>query len=317
MANGGERERLPREVWIATLTQEGIEGTSCQEITEKALRKMEGFLPQRPDIFCLPETFHYFAFPGARPAVQELVDTGEAPIIEAMATFARRNRCYVIAPILTGEAGACYNAAVLIDRTGTRMGEYRKVRTTEDEMDCGVSPGPVGPTVFDTDFGRIGIQICYDIEWPQGWKALHDQGAEIVFWASAFGGGKRIGGLAWMNRYCVVSSTAKGASRICDMTGETIAESGLWDPNGVCAGLNLEKAFIHTWPYVEKFGAVRGKYGRSIRIYSLHEEEFSVIESRSADVRVADVMREFGIPSYDEHLRRAEKRHRVKDLAEA
>jgi predicted amidohydrolase len=225
-----------------------------------------------------------------------------------MSGFARGNGCHVIAPIHTLENSACYNAAVLIDREGKRVGEYRKIRTTVEEMDDGVSPGPTDPPVFQTDLGVIGIQICFDIEWADGWRRLHEKGAEIVFWPSAFGGGKRVNTMAWTNKYCMVSSTALGTSRICDVTGETVLETGRWNSSGICAALNLEKALVHTWPYVERFAEIQVKYGRKVRIYNLHEEELTVIESRSADVKVADILREYQIKGWDEHLLDAEKR---------
>ena len=121
-------QRLPREVWIATLTQEGIGGGSCDEVIRSALAKMRALLPQQPDIFCLPETFHYWNVSGSRPPVPEMAATWEKPIVEAMAGFARENHCYVIAPIHTLDRGRCYNAAVLIDRQGKRLGEYRKAQ---------------------------------------------------------------------------------------------------------------------------------------------------------------------------------------------
>lgn len=310
----GKNERLPREVWIATLTQQGIQGKNCDEIIRSALQKMETFLPQQPDIFCLPETFHYWNIQGERPSVPEMAKTWEAPIVEAMSNFARNNRCYVIAPIHTLEGGKCYNAAVVIDREGQRMGEYRKIRATEGEIDDGVTPGQPDPPVFQTDFGTIGIQICFDVQWRDGWQKLNEKGAEIVFWPSAFGGGKMINTMAWLNKYCVVSSTAKGTTKICDVTGETVAQSGQWNPHGVCAAINLEKAFLHTWPYVQKFQDIQTKYGRKVKIYSLHEEEFSVIESCAPDVKVADILQEFELKRFEDHIYSAQvKQEKYRD----
>jgi len=54
---------------------------------------------------------------------------------------------------------------VLIDRQGKVAGEYRKMRPAESEMKMGVKPGQSNPPVFQTDFGKIGIQICFDIKY--------------------------------------------------------------------------------------------------------------------------------------------------------
>ena len=112
---------------------------------------------------------------------------------------------------------------------------------------------------------------------------------------------------AWQNHYCVVSSTRKNTSKICDITGDEIVASGNYSPWGVCASVNLEKAFLHSWPYNRHFPAIEKKYGRKVKIRALHEEEFTIIESLSDDVKVADIMREFDLKTHREHNKTAEK----------
>lgn len=303
-------ETSPRQVWIASLTQHGIQGRDYKESIDAALRKMEQCVSMSPDIICLPEVFHVAAITGGRPSVEASSEDGSGNLIAPFQKFAKEHRCYVVCSIYTSDKGKHYNSAVLIDRQGARVGEYRKARPTVTEMQSGIAPGPLDPPVFKTDFGVIGMQICYDIEWPDGWEALRNKGAEIVFWPSAFAAGKKINTKAWENQYCVVSSTRKDTTRICDITGEEIAVSGLWSLWGVCAPVNLEKAFLHSWPYSRTFPEIEKKYGRKVRCYSLHEEEFSIIESLSSDVKVADVLREFNLKTYREHLKLAEDEQR-------
>ncbi len=301
----GSQGRLPRQVWITSLTQEGIAGASPSEVVASAVRKMESLSSFEPDIICLPEAFHVAGLTGRQPAVADAAETPPGPLTQPFIEFARRHRCYVICPIYTREGERCYNAAVLIDRQGQIAGEYRKIHPTEGEIEDGLLPGPPDPPVFETDFGRIGIQICFDIQWPEGWRQLGEKGAEVVFWPSAFAGGRMLNAMAWMNRYCAVSSTRKDKVVICDITGEEIARSGRWQSWGLSAAVNLEKVLLHTWPYVQHFGEMQAKYGRRLRIHTLHEEEFTLIESLSPEVEVAEVMREFGLKSHREHVQSA------------
>ena len=301
----------PREVWIAAMTNSNIQGNNFKEKIDAALQQMEHAVPFKPDIICLPETF----LDPSQKSLETNAEDGSGRIAGPFQAFAKKHSCYVICPINTVENGKYYNAAVLIDRQGKMIGQYRKCRITEGEVEeVGLTPGPTDPPVFKTDFGTIGIQICFDIEWPEGWRALAKKGAEIVFWPSAFAAGKKLNTKAWENQYCVVSSTLKNTTKIVDITGEDIAVSGNWSQWGVCAPVNLEKAFLASWPYVQSFDAIQKKYGRKIRISSLHEEKFSVIESLSADVRIADIMKEFKLKSYREHIQSAENKqapHRV------
>jgi hypothetical protein len=111
---------------------------------------------------------------------------------------------------------------------------------------------------------------------------------------------------AWQNKYPVVSSTWKDTTKICDISGEEIAKTGRWNPNWAVGPVNLEKAFVHTWPYVKSFDAIREKYGRKVKITSFHEEEWTVFESLSPEVRIGDVLKEFDIRTHDELIRASE-----------
>ena len=269
------------------------------------LGRMEDVVSYEPDIICLPEVFPFTNLSGGTPPLNEAAENPIGAISRPFADFAKEHHCYVVCPIYTRENGLYYNAAVFIDREGKLLGEYRKIHPTIGEIDNGVHPGPLEPPVFKTDFGLVGAQICFDIEWLDGWQALRKAGAELVFWPSAFAGGSMVNTKAWQNKYCVVSSTRKGTTKICDVTGEEVDWTGhfaYW----ACGSMNLEKAFLHTWPYCRKFKHIQAKYGRKLLIRTFHEEEWTIIESRSPEVRIADVMKEFELKTHEEHMQAAE-----------
>ncbi|MEQ8849929.1 carbon-nitrogen hydrolase family protein [Botrimarina sp.] len=301
-AAGGEGPA--RQAWIGTVSQDGLRARDSDEMVDLLLERFDAIMGAKPDLICFPEMFQYSNTDAGRPAVR---DAAEAPLGELgrrVADYAKSHGCYAFYSGYTEEGGRFYNSAVLIDRGGAYVGAYHKMHPTIGEMEKGISPGPLDPPVFDTDFGRLGAQICFDIEWDDGWKKLADAGAEIVVWQSAFAGGRAINSLAARNRYVVVTSCRKDTSKVCDVTGEVIAATGRFS-RAVCAPVNLEKAFLHTWPYNRRFEEIHAKYGRKVRIHTLHEEEWSVIESLSADVRVADVLKEFEIDTYGELMARA------------
>jgi len=112
---------------------------------------------------------------------------------------------------------------------------------------------------------------------------------------------------AWQHKAAIVSSPLRAEAKICDITGEDISKSGYWQKNWVCSSINLEKAFIHTWPYINRFPEIQKKYGQKIRINHFHNEEFAVIESLSEDVKVTDVLEEFEIRTHTQHIEIADK----------
>ena len=298
-------ERLPREVWVGTVSLEKLEASSADEMNTKVLNRMEEIAPYQPDIVCTPEIFPYIKIRG-KPNLSVIAENGLGPIGERFADYAKRHQCYVICSHYTEENGHVYNSAVLIDRHGQYVGEYRKTYTTDDETEAGVMPGPIDPPVFQTDFGTIGIQICFDVNWSEGWRRLGEKGAEIVFWPSAFAGGRMTNAMAWQYHYNVVTSCRQDPTKVCDMTGEEVASTGRYGQS-ICAPLNLEKAFVHSWPYIRVYPELRKKYGRAVAIHINHDEGWSVIESRSPDVKITDVLREFNIKTHKEHIQYADK----------
>ncbi len=310
MANDGfarevVSEGLPREVWIGGISQMNLDAPDSPSMVDQCINLCRDLSVYRPDVICLPEVFPTSNM-RAKLSLEEKVGAS-VKAMERFSTLSQEMNCHIICPVYTSEGKKVYNAAVLLDRHGTDLGEYRKIHLTEDEIKAGLTPGPVTPPVFDTDFAKIGIQICFDIEWDDGWTSLQEQGAEIVFWPSAFAGGQMVNTKAWRHQYVVATSTRKNTSKICDISGEVLAQTGIWDRHIYCAPVNLEKIFMHTWPYVRRFDEIRRKYGRLIRITNYHEEEWSIIESLSPDVAVNDIVKEFDLKSHREHTLSAEE----------
>jgi beta-ureidopropionase len=298
-------KKLPREVWIASVSQMGLKAENPSQMTDMILKILEDALVFQPDIVCLPEVF---ATSSVKP-IKTLAEKVEQSllVIQRFSTFAKQNKCYVICPVYTIGNGKIYNSAVVFNRLGERIGEYHKIHPTEDEIEAGITPGSFQAPVFKTDFGIIGIQICFDILWDDGWKSLQKQGAEIIFWPSAYAGGQAVNSRAWQNRCVVVSSTRKNTTKICDIAGNVVAQTGIWDPNLICASVNLEKAFLHSWPYSQRFNEIKKKYGRKIRITNHHEEEWSIIESLSPEIFVKDILTEFNLKTHEQHTHDAER----------
>ncbi len=129
--------------------------------------------------FCQVQEPEYYGYAEAVPG----------PTTERMAELARRTGMVVIAPVYEEEQpGLLYNTAAVIDADGTYLGKYRKTHLPQVKgfwEKYYFRPGNLGYPVFDTAVGRIGVYICYDRHFPEGWRALGLAGAKIVFNPSA------------------------------------------------------------------------------------------------------------------------------------
>ena len=191
---------MAKPVQVGTISVMDLHAPTPADMVQKVLNIMEAMLPYKPDIICLPEVFAFTNITGARLPVKDVAEKPPGNIVMPFLKFAAANNCYVICPTYTLSNGNIYISAVLIDRKGKVAGEYHKMRPTEGEMETGVKPGTLDPPVFVTDFGTVGIQICFDIKYEEGWNALKKKGAQIVFWPSAYAGGQEISSRAWRHQ---------------------------------------------------------------------------------------------------------------------
>ncbi len=86
------------------------------------------------------------------------------------------------------QPGVLYNTAAVIDADGSYLGKYRKSHIPQTQgfwEKFYFRPGNLGYPVFDTAVGKVGVYICYDRHFPEGWRALGLNGAQIVFNPSA------------------------------------------------------------------------------------------------------------------------------------
>ncbi len=297
--------RLPREVVVAGIDLRGIWPVeTIEERIGDIVERMENVYVFEPDIICLPETFQTSWVREERPVEDYAEDeTIPGPVTSIIAEEAKKQNCYIVCPLVTKNDGKYYNSAVLINRKGEIDGVYRKAHLVPSEIDPGgLTPGTLQPQVFATDFGRVGMQICYDANWFDCWDHLKQEGAELICFPSQAPFINVLKHHAWVNQACIVSSTGEGA-RIIDMTGDELAVSG-WFEKWVCETINLEKALIHIWPYVRKVKDIREKYRDKVKVEIFNPENWMTIESRDPGVKVRDILDEFELLTYDEHLRK-------------
>ena len=140
------------------------------------------------DMIMFPEMFTTgYELSIVGPRITELAEPVNGPTITALREAAKQAGVYVVAPIaLYHDDLPCvpFNSAVLIDREGNVAGVYDKQHLWA--LERFYFRGGNGTPVFQTDFGTIGIMICYDMGYPEVARMLALQGAQIVLCPSAW-----------------------------------------------------------------------------------------------------------------------------------
>jgi len=106
-----------------------------------------------------------------------------------MQEYAKKYSMVIVVPIYEEEIpGVYYNTAAVIDADGKYLGKYRKSHIPQVAgfwEKFFFKPGNLGYPVFNTAYCRLGVYICYDRHFPEGWRALALNGAEYIVNPSA------------------------------------------------------------------------------------------------------------------------------------
>jgi beta-ureidopropionase len=280
-----------RHIQVAAISQDAISRTIPEDLVTETFRRMDQAAAYQPDIVCLPEGFCGGDGEGV-----------PGPMTERVSAWARAHNCYVLCSMKVLEGNFGYNSSVVIDRRGEIQGRYDKIHPTEGEV-IKIRPGALEPPVFKTDFGVIGIQICFDVNWRETWAQLKKKGAEIVFYASAYPAHRQLTSMASIHQYYVVSSTKSRPSRVYDITGRVLDQSGMFR-QWTMASLCLTKRLFEIDGHVGKVNNIEKKYGRKVEVVWYHDEDWFTLESLDPELPVKDIMEEFGLIPLTEYIAR-------------
>ena len=142
-------------------------------------------------VLCLQEVFNQPYFCPSQDtkwyAAAEAIPDG--PTTRLMQDCAKKHSMVIVVPVYEEEmTGVYYNTAAVIDADGRYLGKYRKHHIPQVAgfyEKFFFKPGNAGYPVFETAYCRLGVYICYDRHFPEGWRALALNGAEYVVNPSA------------------------------------------------------------------------------------------------------------------------------------
>lgn len=186
---------MKRPVVIAA-AQMGPNSEVLDENVRRIISLMSKAYEQGANIICFPELAltPFFAVKNTRNVEHYFIDQ-QHPCLEAIKEKARACKLNVILGYAEKTPIHYFNSAMVINEQGKLAGNYRKMHLPGAMIDDGVgnfekiffSPGNSNYPVFDLGIAKIGLQICYDRHFPEGYRALALSGAEIIFNVTAAG----------------------------------------------------------------------------------------------------------------------------------
>lgn len=197
---------------------------------------------QDVDIVCLGEGITVVS------TGETYVDVAEpipGPTTRFLGGLAKEHGMYIVAGIYEQEGETVYNTSVMLGRDGEFVGKYRKVCLPREEINGGITPGTEYP-VFDLDFGRVGMMICWDVHFPEVARGLAKNGAEVILMPIWGGNELLFPARAIENQVYLVSAGYDAKTGIWDREGKCVA---LASDNGTLAitTIDLEERVMFPW----------------------------------------------------------------------
>lgn len=232
----------PRRVRIASinLRPSGIASPAegVRQFIETADRRIAG----KADLILFPEGITVV---GSTKSYAEVAEPVPGPTTAALAGLARKHSAWVAAGLYERDGAAIYNTAVLLDREGRVAGKYRKVYLPREEVERGLTPGGSYP-VFQTDFGRVGLMICYDVFFPDPARALAAQGADVIL-MPIWGGDETLAAArAIENKVFLVASGYDHPTYVMNPDGKRVAQAPQRGDAAI-AEVDLQRRYMEPW----------------------------------------------------------------------
>lgn len=149
------------------------------QVSKNLDRIIRGILEAKTQLVVFPEcALQGYAF-DSKDEAMKLAETVPGPSTEEIEAACRERGVWAIVGMLEREGDRLFNAAAVIGPHGI-AGTYRKMHLPYLGVDRFAAPGDKGFPVFQTNLGRIGVLICYDLSFPEAARVLKLDGAQLV-----------------------------------------------------------------------------------------------------------------------------------------
>lgn len=296
------------EKTIATIALRDEGFASFQETLEEASRWLEFAAAQGADLAVLPETINLLHRRSSSAALGDFAVESWREATATLCETAVRSKISLVLPLLVRAGGVLANRFYVIARDGACLGFYQKHVPAVGEKASGVESGSTGPIPWEGL--RMGGGICIDLYFPRAvFDPQIDAGADFFVVPSYTPGGSLLDSCALITGVPFVLAYSPW-SRILDRDGTELAAGGYRSETlrfgfaspVLLATINFDAVTLFADFNQEKMRDVARHYGRDVRIrFNQHNCVFT-LESRSPNLSVGEVMRQFGLVSRRDYM---------------
>jgi predicted amidohydrolase len=214
----------------------------------------------------------------------------------------------VTVPVIVRDEGRLRNCFYLLDKNGKTLGRYDKRCPTPEELDAGVVSG--NTPLIEWEGIKIGGAICFDCYFPDVFRHQADAGAQVFIMPSLTPGGDHLKYNALANSTPIVLAYP-AYSQIIDVDGRELAGGGYRNETlrfgfgspVVLATINFDRVVLYANHNQSKIVDLQQTYGKKIAVRFDQPNCLFVVESRSEDLTMNEVMKRFDLISQRDYFR--------------
>lgn len=294
-----------RIVRVATIGNTPVltENDNKQETVDYVIsfwkKEFKKVLKARPDLIVMPE------FCDLSTAGVEYMKVRGTQVLDFFSSVAKENKCYIA--FGTGRQdheGFWRNSCVVVDRKGKIAGIYDKNFPTIAEMEAGIKASDK-IAVIECDFGKIGIAICFDLNFKELLEKYSATDTDIIIYPSMSHGGVLQNIWALSCNSFFIGSIYKGyPSEIRNPLGDVIASTtGLTDY--AVSKINLDFKRVPLAYNYDNLAALKSKYGNTVKISDPGKNGTVLVTSYNRSTSAEQMIKEFKVELFNDYLDRA------------
>lgn len=297
------------EKTIATIALRDHNFPHLEAVLREAATWVEAAASQGADLAVLPETINLLSRNAHAAPLHELALDDWRKHTALLCETAAKHRIALILPLLVRDGAALANRFYLLARDGSEVGFYQKGAPAAGERLDGVVPASTAPLPWEGL--TIGGGICIDVYFPQQvFEPQMQAGADLFVIPSMTPAGTFLDTCALTYGVPFVLAYSPW-SRILDRDGRELAAGG-YRSETLRAGfgsalqqatMNFDSVSLFADLNQDKLPDVQRHYGNRVRLRFDQSSCVFLLESRSADLSIAEVIREFGLISRRDYFK--------------
>ena len=277
---------------------------AVKAVMEHLAFQLSFVLPNHPDLIIFPEACDRYSTHTMAERKSYYEYRGDQ-ILDYLAAVARENRCYIAYSAARLQADGSYrNTTELLDREGNTAGSYNKNHCVVTEIsDGGILCGKSAP-VIETDFGRVGMVICFDLNFDELRRKYFAQQPDLLLFSSMYHGGLMQNYWAYSVGSYLVSAVSGEECAVINPAGEKVSHSTNYSPY-LTASINLDFQQVHLDFNWDKLKAAKARYGNGVTIFDPGRTGVVLLSSNLPALSSLEICREFEIELWRDYYNRS------------